>query len=366
VVNDQWIQNAKKRFELVPPQYYESEQSICKLIFTSATTGTAKYVEFTLAALEKRMQRLPMYWSNGLRELDFMGLSTVGGFFSALFALYSGNTYYCVRSFQEEAVKFVEENSIEILAATPVQISLFLEAVKKLNAKPSSLRFVKSAGSLASTGLISSVNEILNVPLINVYGSTEGGGVTMRIAENDGFNVGYPLPGVEIQIVDESGNQVSSGLEGFIKYKTPQIVSKYFMNEVETKRSFADGWFFPGDTGKILYDGSLKLTGRSSEIINLGGMKIDPNRIDDFTLKFSGVLDCAAVGFEDRFGLVNLALALVVSEDFDLNALKKELLTNFAECTPSVYKTVESIPRNHMGKVIRQEVSKFFALPAEN
>mgnify|MGYP003353367339 CR=1 FL=1 len=58
--------------------------------------------------------------------------------------------------------------------------------------------------------------------------------------------------------------------------RTPIVMQGYFRDPEQTKAAFRDGWFYPGDLGTLTDDGRLRLAGRSSEIVNAGGVKVDP------------------------------------------------------------------------------------------
>jgi long-chain acyl-CoA synthetase len=115
--------------------------------------------------------------------------------------------------------------------------------------------------------------ELIGIPLIGSYGSTECGGVTLcGIGENRPGNLGKPFPNVEIRIADD----------GEILVRGPTVTPGYFMDPEATQEVLdADGWFYSGDLGALDPDGSLRIVGRKNDIFNCSdGSNIYPGFIE--------------------------------------------------------------------------------------
>ena len=115
--------------------------------------------------------------------------------------------------------------------------------------------------------------ELLSIPLIGSYGSTECGGVTLcGIGENRPGNLGKPFPNIELRIAEDSE----------ILVRGPTVSSGYFKNPEATREAFdADGWFHTGDLGALDNDGSLTIIGRKKDVFNCSeGSNIYPGFIE--------------------------------------------------------------------------------------
>ena len=115
--------------------------------------------------------------------------------------------------------------------------------------------------------------ELIGLPLIGSYGSTECGGVTLcGIGENRAGNLGKPFPNVQIRIADD----------GEILVRGPTVSPGYYKNPEATREAFDDaGWFYTGDLGAIAADGSLRITGRKKDVFNCAdGSNIYPSFIE--------------------------------------------------------------------------------------
>ena len=86
-------------------------------------------------------------------------------------------------------------------------------------------------------------------------------------------------------------------------------------------------------------------------------MKFDPQIIDDFARKLPHVLDVATARLDRGVELPDLAIAVVASDEFSMASFEQELRAQFPDRFPTIYAEVESIPRNQMRKVMRQEIA---------
>jgi acyl-coenzyme A synthetase/AMP-(fatty) acid ligase len=214
-----------------------------------------------------------------------------------------------------------------------------------------SLLEVRIAGSLPTERLISAIHNDLGVPVRSVYGSTEGGGVavTMLKPGSDTSDLGVLITGIDLQIeTDDAGS-------GQIKYRGPGVSSGYLDNSVDDN-TFANGWFYPGDRGHISANGHLILEGRTDEIMNVGGTKIVPEKVEEMARNFEGVTDAAVCLIEQHPGIEEVAIAVVGNSSVDLRALDKFLRARLPIGHPTIFTTSKQIPRNRMGKIIRNEL----------
>lgn len=162
----------------------------------------------------------------------------------------------------------------------------------------SSLRFIRSSSAPLPPKVMTELEDVFKVPVIESYGMTE---TSHQIASN-------PLPprdrkpgsvgvaaGSEIAIMDEAGNFLSSGDTGEIVIRGTNITQGYENNPEVDKGAFTNGWFRTGDQGYLDADDYLFITGRLKEIINRGGEKISPREIDEALLDHPEI--CQAVVF---------------------------------------------------------------------
>jgi acyl-CoA synthetase (AMP-forming)/AMP-acid ligase II len=192
------------------------------------------------------------------------------------------------------------------------------------------------------------------------YGATETTKTAMKpITEAGTYNgsVGAILPGTEYRIIDELGNDAE---EGQLILKTAGMISGY-MNEPElTAAHFIDGWFYTGDIASYTND-ELFLKGRQKDSLNIGGVKIDPAKIDAVLKEVPGIKD--ALTFQNpEFPTYNQLQALIVT-DADPKAIgdaaANAMLAEFGMTRlPRRVFFVDSILKNENGKPMRKEAAE--------
>jgi acyl-coenzyme A synthetase/AMP-(fatty) acid ligase len=318
---------------------------------TSGTTGAPKAVTFTGDNIQARLENLSNYWADERPELNFMGLSTTGGFFTALAALRHGYPFIAEVAVNLSAIERAKDQHIQVLAGSPSQIGQAIRLIRDHKLKLPDLLEVRIAGSLPSEMLISAIQNQLGVPVKSVYGSTEGGGVavTMLSPGQDTSVLGTFVPGIELEI------EAQDGSAGQIRYRGPGV-SPGYMEGTGGESNFVDGWFYPGDCGQISAGGHLILEGRADEIMNVGGTKLNPATIEDLAKQFDGVIDAAVCLIERQAGLDEVAISVVASADVDLRGLDRMLRAELPIGHPTIFTASRNIPRNRMGKIIRDEL----------
>ena len=359
-----WIEQALTDVDTAPEHspivVYPRVDSVCRIILTSGTTGSARAVQLSVGAIEHRLAHLEHYWTTERRELTVMGLSTTGGFHAALACLIHGTPYLAVDAIDARSLRRAAEFEVEVLCGSPVQIGKALAVMRENDIRLDSVREVRIAGDSPSPKLLAAISAQLSASVRVVYGSTEGGGVTVRMLMpgDDPAHVGTPLPAVDLQIVDDTGEPVAPGVVGSVRYRSAGLANGYA--NAADDQSFRRGWFWPGDTGFLDEHGHLVLAGRSSEVVNLGGVKVDPFTVDQLAETFAGVREAAAFGIERVAGITELGLAVVAEAGCDLAGLDLMLRRELVGRHPTVFGQVSVIPRNRMGKVERGRLAAEF------
>jgi len=177
-------------------------------------------------------------------------------------------------------------------------------------------------------------------------------------------SIGLPLPALQVRIVDPaSGADVEPGQTGEIWLKGPGVTPGYWHKPAETAQAFTQGWFRTGDLGNIDADGYYYLTDRIKHIIISGGENISPKEVEAVLNQFDGVVESSVVGIpDDNWG--EKVVAAVVQKPGDrinpheiLTYCKKHL--HDWKC-PKEVRFMKALPRNTMGKVLKEDVKKLF------
>jgi malonyl-CoA/methylmalonyl-CoA synthetase len=176
--------------------------------------------------------------------------------------------------------------------------------------------------------------------------------------------VGVPLPDVDVQLVDEEGIAVLEGNPGELEVTGPTVFKEYWQRPDETKRAFRRGWFRTGDVA-VMENGYFRLLGRTSvDIIKTGGYKVSALEIEEVLRTHPAIAECAVVGVEDPDWGERVSAALELRPSVatlsleELQQWAKERLAPYK--IPRAVRTVTSLPRNAMGKVVKPEVTMLF------
>jgi malonyl-CoA/methylmalonyl-CoA synthetase len=177
-------------------------------------------------------------------------------------------------------------------------------------------------------------------------------------------SIGIPLPDLEVRIVDlETFKDVNPGQEGEIWLKGPAVTPGYWRKPADTQEAFEAGWFRTGDLGRIDDDGYYYLTDRIKHIIISGGENISPKEIEAVLNQLDQVVESSVVGIADDKWGEKVVAAVVPKTDAtvkveDIQSYCKQHLHGW-KCPKEVV-FVDALPKNTMGKVLKEDLKAFF------
>jgi long-chain acyl-CoA synthetase len=251
------------------------------------------------------------------------------------------------------------------LFAVPTVYFRFL-GLEGLEKKLGSIRYCFSAAASMAEEVIRQWKERTGLAIHEGYGMTEA---APTVSYNHRYkhvigSVGTEVPGVEVQIRDQNGNQVKQGDEGEICVRGPNIMKGYLDNPEGTREAFWEGgWFRSGDVGLFDDDGYLFIVDRLKDMIITGGENVYSREVEEVLYTRPEIQECAVIGVPDpEWGeRVTAFLILRPGEAFDkdkLNAYMKSHLSPFK--VPKEYLIVDDFPRSPAGKILKRELRKEF------
>ena len=207
--------------------------------------------------------------------------------------------------------------------------------------------------------------EISGHTLLERYGMTEIGMALSNPLHGERVpgTVGRPLPGVGVQLANESGDPVAEGTAGEIEVRGDSIFLEYWRRPQATAEAFRNGWFRTGDTA-VVEHGMYRILGRTNiDILKTGGHKLSALEIEEILRTHPSVTECAVVGVPDPEWGERVAAALVLRDGHslvlaDLRTWGRELMAAYK--LPSRLIISETLPRNAMGKVMKPAVTALF------
>jgi long-chain acyl-CoA synthetase len=331
-----------------PPRNYDSFESVCRITLSSGTTGRLQCVPGTVA----RQGRADAGWIDGWPFFSLIQGFSGSSVKIANACVFQGDTYICPGE-PDHNVTLAQRNFVSTLQGSPVQLAEFIELLERRADRRTDIATVQYIGSALSTQLLARIKESLGASVTACYGSTEVGMIAMRRDVCDQVeDVGPPLPGVSVEVVDERDRPVPIGTTGVLRVRTERRVTGYVGAEPLAAEALRDGWFYPGDLARMSPAGHVVLAGRATEVINAGGVKFNPEGGDAVLASMAGVRDGAVIPFSTTLGITGYAAAVVVDAGFELATLV-EPLTAACGCAPTSIFRIDSLGRDQNGKLSR-------------
>lgn len=170
---------------------------------------------------------------------------------------------------------------------------------------------------------------------------------------------GRPVPGYEAKIVDDEGNLVPTGKVGHLMIRGLSLTSRYWNMPETSAAAIKDGWYLTGDSYAQNADGTFTCSGRSDDMLKVGGIWVSPVEIESRLISHNAVLEAAVVGRSDDDELVKAEAFVILdtghaaSEELadELKAFCKSGLARFKY--PRWLHFVEELPKTATGKIQR-------------
>ncbi len=342
------------------------------LIYTSGTTGQPKGAILTQGNLVHDANNIIHIWE--ITENDSLchalPLFHVHGLCFALHtALIAGAKIVMCDEFSPETATDIlsrqkGELACSIFMAVPTMYLRMIDRIEGKKQDFSHLRLLASGSAPLLPKDFERIREVFGKEPVEREGMSETGmnfSNPLRGVKKSG-SIGLPLPNVEVRIVNpETFEDLEAGQVGEIWLKGPNVSPGYWRKPRESQAVFANGWFRTGDLGKKDEDGYYYITDRIKHIIISGGENISPKEIESVINQHQSVLESCVVGISDEKWGEKVAAAVVLKQGRTLTAkeiqdhCKKHLLD--WKCPKEVF-FMKELPRNRMGKVMKEEVSR--------
>lgn len=245
------------------------------------------------------------------------------------------------------------------IQATPTHVVDLVAAVRDGAGRGLRLRSVVVTGAPVPRDLVSAAEDALQCDVLTAWGSSELCMATL-VAPGDPPGArrtdGRPLPGVELRVVDGEGRALPPGAPGRLLARTATMALGY-CGDPRGLPVDADGWYATGDRATVTEDGALRVTGRDSDAVNRGGVKIPVADMEDVLRSHPAVGEVAVVGQRhDRLGA--RAVACVVpwaGARPELAELTAHLRTSGIgrHAWPEALVLLDAMPHNPGGKIDR-------------
>ncbi|MBW1998169.1 MAG: AMP-binding protein [Deltaproteobacteria bacterium] len=345
------------------------------IIYTSGTTGKPKGAVLTHGNLVHDARNIQKTWEITAGDVlcHALPLFHVHGLCFALHTcLLAGATILMLDRFSPGAVLDLlsrkrGEDDCSIFMGVPTMYGKMADYLGEENRDFSHIRLLTSGSAPLPVKDFERIRRIFGKEPVEREGMTETG---MNFSnpihgEKKPGSIGLPMPGLDVRIVDPVTYQdLEPGMIGEIWLKGPGITPGYWRKPRETADAFVDEWFRTGDLGKVDENGYYYITDRLKNVIISGGENISPKEVEDVINSLDGVVESSVVGIKDaRWG--EKVVAAIVPEPgkkIDAKGVQdhcKKYLHDW-KC-PKEITIVDQLPRNAMGKVLREEVKALFS-----
>ena len=245
----------------------------------------------------------------------------------------------------------------------PTMYALMLETPRAKGFSSDTLRFLFSGGAPLDPDLKSRIQHVFGQPLHNGFGLTETGPTicqTRLYAPLSSCAVGFPLPGVDIEIRDDEDRAVPDGEIGELWVRGPNVMAGYFGQDNLTATVIRDGWFCTGDLVRIGDDGAINIAGRRKELIIHSGFNVYPPEVEAVLNAHPAVALSAVVGRAEEGNETVVAWVQPVAGE----SLTADALLAFARPQLAGYKVpgevniVTALPTASSGKVLKHRLGE--------
>jgi long-chain acyl-CoA synthetase len=339
------------------------------LIYSSGTTGTPKGIVQNHWMRAAQMDRVsPNGYDNNARTLISTPLYSNTTIVSFIPTLFGGSTVYLMPKFDARGyLEIAERERITHTMLVPVQYKRIMDVPDFDSFDLSSMHIKFSTSAPLRADVKADVLARFPGKLIEYYGLTEGGGVTVLVADEHPtklHTVGQLAPGNDIRLIDTDGNEVPHGQVGEICGRGPTMMSGYYGRDDLTadyiwRNAQGDVYFRSGDMGSFDADGFLVLSDRKKDMIISGGLNIYANDLELVLLDDPDVIDAAVIGVpSDAWG--ETPLGLVVCRDGAARSADDILKRANAKLGKSQrlsnVEIRDVLPRSTIGKILKKDL----------
>jgi len=358
-----------------PDVTIDPKEDLVALQYTGGTTGTPKGAMLTHYNLVTNAVACA-YWLYGKDApttetqdvfLTAIPLFHIYGMTTAMNApIYMAGTMVILpRPDPLDVLKAIQNQKVTVYSGVPTLYSQLIDHpdIKKYNLR--TVRFCISGSSPLPPEVQKQFMELSGGVLVEGYGLTESSPVTHANPLDKTLktvkigSIGLPWPDTDAKIVDtQTGTkELTTGQEGEMIIKGPQIMKGYWNLPDETKDVLREGWLYTGDIAKMDQEGYFFITDRKKDLIKYKGHSVYPREIEDVLYEHPSVKLCAVVGKPDKTA-GELPKAFIVLKDGA--TATEEDIKKYVNAKVASYKAIREVeirkelPLTPVGKVLRR------------
>lgn len=343
------------------------EDDLMAIMYTSGTTGNPKGVMLSHRNMVCGAVSLAAACEVNFSDtIGHVAPLTHGANFLSHVAWIYGLTQVVYDKFEPESfIHHLKEDCVSVIFLVPTMVNLMVQHEKFDASYLETIKSINMAGSPIAVTKLQEALDKVGTKFVETYGQVECPMCISIMPRNDlPLNLdscGRIGPFVEVQIVDNEGNEMPIGEVGEITAKGPLVMKGYWNNETATDETLQDGWLYTGDLGRVDEKGFLYIVDRKKEVIISGGVNIYPREVEEILNKHEAVKETCVIGIPDeKWGESIIAYVVPngrgeVTEE-ELIQLCKEHLASFKK--PKEIYVVSELPKSSYGKILKRELVK--------
>ena len=346
-----------------------SVDDICALQYTGGTTGPSKGVMLTQSCLT----------ANVAQALDVISVAPESARYSVtalplpLYHIYAFSLCVGVLpALRGHSVLIPDPRNIPLLIKaikrSKIQIfcglnSLFVALLENKDFRRlgfDQLKMTLSGGMPLMKSVADRWQKVTGCIVSEGYGMTESSPI---ISMNPpGFErigtAGIPIPGTEIKVIDEAGNEQPVDGVGELCIRGAQVMAGYWNQPEQTAQTVVDGWLHTGDIVTVDNEGYITIVDRLKDMIIVSGFNVYPNELEQVLTTHQDVSQCAAVGVpDDKAGEVVKMFIVRSNSSLTESQVIEFCKKNMAGYkVPKVIEFRDSLPMTNVGKVLRKDL----------
>ncbi|MGZ8801197.1 MAG: long-chain-fatty-acid--CoA ligase [Mycobacterium sp.] len=351
-----------------PVERADTETAV--ILHTSGTTGKPKGAELTHGGLNRNQEVTTRTLIEVGPDDVVMGclpLFHVFGMTCGLNAAVAAGALLTLmpRFDPRKAIEVIERDRVTIFEGVPTMYSALLGVAPEVAPDATdSLRVCVSGGASLPVKVLTGFEKTFSATILEGYGLSETSPVACfnhPDRDRKPGSIGIPIEGVEMRIVDLSGDEVAPGEAGEIQIRGHNVMKGYWnLPEATSSAISVDGWFATGDIAKIDDDGYFYIVDRKKDLIIRGGFNVYPREIEEVLYEHPDVAEAAVIGLpHDSLGEeIGAAVALrdgAQASPDELREFVKERVAAYKY--PRHIRILDELPKGPTGKLLRREIT---------